>query len=541
LSGVDADFFRRDLYEAIERGDYPEYKLLVQIFDEEFAEKFTDKYGFNVLDSTKIIPEEEVPLTHIGTLILNRNPDNFFAETEQVAFCPGNIVPGIDFTDDPLLQGRLFSYIDTQLLRLGGPNFNNIPINRPGCPLSAIYGLGTKLQCPLRNFQRDGLSRYIINKGRVAYEPNSLCPLGPRENPKEGFRTYPTRVKGHKIRARSETFADHYSQARQFWKSMTIPEQEHIANAFAFELGKLDSPHVRLRMLGQLYIISCELYEIVSGILGMTGKREDITPAVEPIDLPPSPVLSMIRTFKPTLSGRNGGLIVTDGVNQARLNDVIASINEENSRVTIIAQRIGNVRTSTGRRLKVNVTLSAGSSVQYDACMILPAEESAQDLNQDFMIEWLRNAFLDLKAIGYSTAAIPFFKLARVNINALGIIRIVDRLDLEKFIEVARHDRVWRRDIAQRPDLYDNHHYDGDVVYFKRYNDCDDHSSHDVHSSHDDHSYRDVHSSRDDHSYGDDHSSHDNHSSRDDNSSNDDHSSHDDRSSHDDHSSHDNH
>ena len=237
ISGADPDFHRRDLFDAIARGDFPECEFCIQAFDQKTA----DAFEFDVLDATKLIPEEDVPLEVIGKMVLNRNVDNFFAETEQVAFHPGHVVPGIDFTNDPLLQGRLFSYTDTQLIRLGGPNFHELEINRP--------------RCPMRNFQRDGVKRQNVPTGRVAYEPNSLDPAGPRESAERGFATYAEQESGDKLRIRPESFADHYSQARQFFRSMSEPEQRHIISAFAFELGKVETLAIRKRMLGHLMII----------------------------------------------------------------------------------------------------------------------------------------------------------------------------------------------------------------------------------------------------------------------------------------------
>jgi len=244
LGGADYDFHRRDLWEAIDSGNFPEYELAFQIFDEKFA----DTFDFDVLDATKIIPEELVPLQVVGKMTLNRNPDNFFAETEQVAFHPGHIVPGIDFSNDPLLQGRLFSYLDTQLIRLGGPNFHQIPINQP--------------KCPFRNLQRDGHMQMMVPKGQVNYEPNSIAPEAPRECHSTGFASHPSpypAAQNERVRARSESFGDHYSQARQFYLSQTAPEREHIAGAFAFELGKVSRPAIRARMLAHLNIIHQDL------------------------------------------------------------------------------------------------------------------------------------------------------------------------------------------------------------------------------------------------------------------------------------------
>ncbi|HTE82747.1 MAG TPA: catalase, partial [Reyranella sp.] len=287
IAGADPDHHRRDLFETINAGDFPEWILSVQAFDQATA----DSLDFDILDATKIIPEEIIPLTPIGRMVLDRYPTNFFAETEQVAFHPGNLVPGIDVTPDPLLQGRLFSYQDTQLIRLGGPNFHQIPINTP--------------VCPFRNFQRDGHMQMQVPPGRVAYEPNSLDPNGPRENADRGFKSFPDPESGPKLRKRPETFADHYSQARQFYRSMTPPEQTNIVSALTFELSKVETVAVRTRMLGHLDLIEVDLGKRVAAAMAMTGKADKITPAVAPRDdLKPSPALSLVAKAPKTIKGR---------------------------------------------------------------------------------------------------------------------------------------------------------------------------------------------------------------------------------------------
>ena len=253
LQAADNDFHRRDLWEAIDAGDYPEWELGIQTFDQHFA----DSLPYDVLDPTKLIPEEVLPVRFIGRMVLNRNPDNFFSETEQVAFCPANIIPGIDFSNDPLLQGRLFSYLDTQKSRLGTANFHQLPINAPKCPFS--------------NFHRDGMMQTHIPKGRANYEPNSLAEHGEAAGPREvlsGFTSVPGRSardeQGEKSRVRPELFADHYSQARQFWKSQTPNEQSHLVSAFVFELSKVKLADVPSRMIGRLRNVDEELAKRVS-------------------------------------------------------------------------------------------------------------------------------------------------------------------------------------------------------------------------------------------------------------------------------------
>jgi catalase len=279
INGADPDFHRRDLWNAIQMGDYPEWELGLQLFDEDFA----DKFDFDVLDATKIIPEEDVPVRRVGRLVLDRCVDNFFAETEQVAFCTQNIVPGIDFTNDPLLQGRNFSYLDTQLKRLGSPNFTHIPINAP--------------KCPFAHFQQDGHMALVNPKGRANYEPNSWEGegSGPRESPEKGFTSFPSEEQGAKLRIRSETFADHYSQARQFYLSQTDTEQNHIANALIFELSKVERVAIRARMVSHLLNVDSGLAKQVADGLGlkeMPNPADAAKPTRE--DLKKSPALSIL-------------------------------------------------------------------------------------------------------------------------------------------------------------------------------------------------------------------------------------------------------
>jgi catalase len=254
INGADPDFHRRDLWEAIDSGNFPEWELGLQLFDQKQA----DSFDFDVLDATKLIPEEIVPLTMIGRRVLDRNPDNFFAETEQVAFCPANIVPGLDFSNDPLLQGRLFSYLDTQLIRLGGPNFHEIPINQP--------------KCPFQNFQRDGHMRTTVPKGRVNYEPNTLAVDGPREAPNRGFTGFYRREHGDVQRIRAESFADHFTQAHLFFMSQTEPERNHIVSALVFELSKVETPAVREHVVAQLMNVEEGLANRVANGLRLDGK-----------------------------------------------------------------------------------------------------------------------------------------------------------------------------------------------------------------------------------------------------------------------------
>ncbi len=301
INGADPDFHRRDLWNSIQSGNFPEWELGLQLFDDKFA----DEFEFDVLDATKLIPEEQVPIRRVGRLVLDRCVENFFAETEQVAFCTNNIVPGIDFTNDPLLQGRNFSYLDTQVKRLGGPNFTHIPINAP--------------KCPFHNFQQDGHMAMVNPKGRVNYEPNSWGGVegGPRESHEIGFRSFPAEENGRKVRERPESFADHYSQARQFYISQTKPEQGHLADALIFELSKVEKLAIRERLVSHLPHIDPKLCDRVAKGLGLSKKIQAVTAANNVLtSLKPLKTLSIILNGPKSFAGRKVGVLVTDGVDR---------------------------------------------------------------------------------------------------------------------------------------------------------------------------------------------------------------------------------
>src|SRR6202161_3611463 len=338
ISGADPDYHRRDLFEAIDSGNFPEFEFGFQII----SQKVADSLPFDVLDATKLIPEEVVPVEMVGKMVLDRNPDNFFAETEQVAFCPSHIVPGIDFSEDPLLQGRLFSYLDTQLSRLGSPNFHQLPINAP--------------KCPFANMQRDGHMQMMVHKGRANYEPNSIDLKGPRETP-AGFRAAPVPTEGTKVRLRAESFADHYSQARLFYRSVTPQEQKHMAMALTFELSKVEIPEIRKKILGHLNVIDEKLGAKVADGLGMTGEAIAATPAAKPIDLDPSPALRLYGKYKPTLKGRKVGVLLADGFAAKKKNAVLSAIKKEGAAPAIIAPKVGGVIDSTGTKLAAEMAL----------------------------------------------------------------------------------------------------------------------------------------------------------------------------------------
>ena len=331
INGADPDFHRRDLWEAIQSGSFPEWDFGVQLFSEDEAAKF----DFDVLDATKLVPEELVPLKIVGRMVLDRNPDNFFAETEQVAFCPANVVPGIDFSNDPLLQGRLFSYLDTQLIRLGGPNFNEIPVNQP--------------KCPWANLQRDGHMRTRTDKGRVNYEPNSLAPEAPRADPARGFSGLNRPENGDTMRIRPESFADHYTQARMFYLSQTEPEQNHIVSAFVFELSKVETPAIRERAVSHLLHIDEKMGRRVAAGLRLDGTIEPAETKVPARrEVKPSPALSIIGKAPQSIKGRIIGCLVSDGADWSLVEALRQSVEKEGARTQNC--RTSHRRGQNGRR-----------------------------------------------------------------------------------------------------------------------------------------------------------------------------------------------
>jgi catalase len=427
ISGADPDFHRRDLYEAIESGNFPEFELGFQIIDQKTA----DALPFDVLDATKLIPEEVVPIEMVGKMVLDRNPDNFFAETEQVAFCPSHVVPGIDFSEDPLLQGRLFSYLDTQLSRLGSPNFHELPINRP--------------KCPFANLQRDGHMQMHVPTGRGNYEPNSIDPSGPRENPAAGFRTAPIPTGATKVRLRPESFGDHYSQARLFYRSVTPQEQKHIAQALTFELSKVDIVEIRQRMLGHLDVIDEDLGSTVAEALGMSGEAKAATPAIEPIDLDPSPALRLYGKYKPTLKGRKVGVLLADGFNAKTKNAVVAAIKKEGATPAIIAPKVGGAVDSSGTKTVAEMALSGSPSVLFDAVVVLAGPAGDKALSGDpNAVSFLLDANRHLKAIGLLGVR-TLAEKAQVT-DVVGVSDLDSGSDIAEFIQFARNGKVWERE-----------------------------------------------------------------------------------------------
>ncbi|RYF45360.1 MAG: catalase, partial [Cytophagaceae bacterium] len=391
-------------WQSIQSGNFPEWDLCLQTFDEEFA----NGQFYDVLDATKLIPEEVVPLKVIGRLVLNRNPDNFFAETEQVAFLPTNIVPGIDFSNDPLLQGRLFSYLDTQKSRLGTTNFHQIPVNAP--------------RCPMRNFQRDGLMQTMVPKGRANYEPNSLADHGEDGGPRETIEGFSTAnlasgdaEQGEKLRIRADAFSDHYSQARLFYRSQTESEQAHIASSFVFELSKVAGlDQVPSRMVANLRNVDEDLAKRVAAGLGIDLPRK-ARAAKEPQDMDVSDALSIQKRMEPVLAGRKVGILIADGSDKATFNKLVNAVKRAKGTPFIVAPRVHSVKLSDGTLQNADGQLAGSPSQLFDAVAILLSDEGcALLLKEAAALDFVMNAFGHLKAIGHSTEAKPLLDKAGV-------------------------------------------------------------------------------------------------------------------------------
>jgi catalase len=388
ISGADSDFHRRDLWEAIEAGAFPEWELGLQIFSEEQAEGFS----FDVLDATKIVPEELVPIVPVGRMVLNRNPDNFFAETEQVAFCVAHVVPGVDFSNDPLLAGRIHSYADTQISRLGGPNFHEIPIN---APVAQVH-----------NNQRDGMHRQAINRGRVAYEPNSLAGGCPFQAGAAGFVSFPEprQPDDHKVRGKAERFADHYTQATLFWNSQTDVEKQHIINAFRFELSRVQTPAVRERMVSGLMNVAAELAAAVAAGLGIREMpapmpkvlTREITPEISV-----SPSLSLFaRPGDATIQTRRVAILVADGCNGAALVALADRLTGAGAVPRFVATTLGSVQPADGNAIEVDVSLEAAPAVLYDALVLPDGDKAIAALRADGRtLEFVKDQYRHCKPI----------------------------------------------------------------------------------------------------------------------------------------------
>jgi catalase len=442
IAGKDPDFNRRDLWEAIEAGQYPEWELGVQLVPEGDEHAF----DFDLLDPTKIIPEEQVPVRPVGRLVLDRNPDNFFAETEQVAFHLGNAVPGIDFTDDPLLQARLFSYLDTQLIRLGGPNFTQLPVNRP--------------IADVRNHQRDGYHQSQIHTGRAAYHPNSLSGGCPAVIPEGAYRHYPEHVEGRKIRKRSESFADHYSQATLFWNSMSDWEKEHITSAFRFELGKVEHRHIREGVIANLNNVDHDLAVAVAEGIGVEPPERVTTPNHGRS----SPALSQENAPRDSIETRKIAILAADGVDTGDVETIREALSAVGAIPEVLAARDGTIEGSEGP-VEVTRALPTVGSVLYDAVVVPGGKESVTALESDgSAVQFVAEAFKHGKAIGAIGDGLRLLSSARLNgVNNHGVALAADQgvvmqsasgvtgEFIEQFVLAVAAHRHYNRDFAPVP------------------------------------------------------------------------------------------
>ncbi|HEX7583471.1 MAG TPA: catalase [Prolixibacteraceae bacterium] len=455
ISGKDSDFHRRDLWEAIEGGNFAEWNFGVQIVEE----KDEFKFDFDLLDPTKLIPEEIVPVRIIGKMTLNRNPDNFFAETEQVAFHPGHVVPGIDFSNDPLLQGRLFSYTDTQLSRLGSPNFHEIPINRP--------------ITPVHNNQRDGHMRQTINTGQSSYHPNTTGSGDPiqAKEAEGGFVSYNEHIDAKKVRARSQSFFDHFSQATLFFNSQSAAEKDHIINAFRFELGKLETPAIRERVVGMLTRVDKHLAAKVAEGLGMAVPKPAVNlnqniPAdgdpdkFQPVDVHAkwhiSKALSMADTVKNTIKTRQIAILAEDGVDGDSLDAMKKALEASGAKTKIIASHLGYITAVKGKQVKVDQSFLTAASVLFDAVYVPGGAQSAASLkNLPDAVQFINEAFKHCKAIAADGAGAEFIQITAAG-NNIHITKKADKTaaldgilingNANEFIKAIAQHRFWQRE-----------------------------------------------------------------------------------------------
>ncbi|MCB5191247.1 catalase HPII [Methylobacillus arboreus] len=433
IAGKDPDFHRRDLSESIELGNYPEWEFGVQIIDE----KDEHNFDFDILDPTKIIPEELVPITPLGKLVLNRNPDNFFAETEQIAFCPGHIVPGLDFSNDPLLQGRLFSYTDTQLSRLGGPNFHEIPINKP--------------VCPFHNNQRDASHRTTINKGQASYEPNSIDGGWPQETPPAakdgGFESYYERIDAHKVRERSESFKDHFSQPRLFYHSLSAPEQSHVADAYSFELGKVKRKYIRERVVNEILSnIDLDLASTVAQKLGIPPPKGPSIKVPE-FKFKQSPALSQLKQPPNDLKGKKIAALVFDGVSSKAIQPIIAWADKHNITLQLLGPSSAPIKTSDGKSIEVDGSIKGEPSILFDAVVVpdIPADHSGL-LSNGEAVHFILETFKHLKPVVLTGNDASLTEALNLNADE-GLLQAKDFSSVQdRFAEALLAHRVWDRE-----------------------------------------------------------------------------------------------
>lgn len=409
IAGKDPDFHRRDLWESIERGYFPEWELGVQLIpvEDEF------KFSFDILDATKIWPEEEIPVRILGKMTLNKNVDNFFAETEQAAFHVGHVVPGIDFSNDPLLQGRLFSYTDTQLIRLGGPNFHELPINKP--------------ICPFHNNQRDGYGRQTINVGQVSYHKNSLANNTPHpvSEADGGYKHYEEKVEGHKVRARSESFKDHFSQARLFWLSMSDIEKKHIIDAFSFELGKVKNKAIRKQVVDMYAHVSYSLASAIAERIGIVPPVEVEVPHIQQT----SPAVSQVINAKESVKSNKVAVIVTENSSE-KLNELIATFLSEDIVVELVSNKQGIVS-----GYEIHETFATTSSVLYDGVYVTGAFQNSYE--QAKAEQFIEQAYQHCKTIGYTENVLFLQHIA----NKHGV-----ATDPKSFVHALAKHRHWVRE-----------------------------------------------------------------------------------------------
>ncbi|SER26379.1 catalase [Gracilibacillus ureilyticus] len=424
INGKDPDFHRRDLWEAIENGDYPEYELGVQMIPEE--EEF--RFDFDILDPTKLWPEEEVPVKLIGKMTLNRNVDNVFAEMEQAAFHPGHVVPGIDFTNDPLLQGRLFSYTDTQLIRLGGPNFHELPINRP--------------VCPFHNNQRDGYGRQTINRGKVSYHKNSLAQNTPETSTEEegGYKHYEEKIDGYKIRRRSDSFKDHFTQATMFWNSMSEAEKEHMIEAFSFELGKVESKSVQQQVVDMFANVNTELARGFAKAIGAELPEEKDNKVTKK-----SPALSQENTTKSPAT-RKVAVILGDGFQDTEVKGILEKLSSQGIQTEVISDQLGMVKGENQSELEVQHTFLTADSVLFDAVYVAGGKEEDKTFYKKAAY-FVQEAFSHYKPIGATHAGGKLLEGANMDESPGVVISEDAETFVTKFTEAVAAHRHWEREV----------------------------------------------------------------------------------------------
>jgi catalase len=449
VAGKDPDFNRRDLWDSIEAGQYPEWELGVQLVPE--SDEFN--FAFDLLDATKIIPEEQVPVRPVGRMVLNRNPDNFFAETEQVAFCTANVVPGIDFTNDPLLQFRNFSYLDTQLIRLGGPNFAHLPVNRP---LADVH-----------NNQQDGYGQVTIPTGQTSYYKNSLGGGCPALADEDVFRHYTAKVDGHKIRQRAESFKDHYSQARMFWQSMSHVEAKHIVAAYAFELGHVETVEIRTRIVDQLNLVDHELATQVAAQLGLPGPEEQAA-EIYSDKLPASPALSQLNTATDSIETRKIAVLAADGVDVRGVERFVEAMRKRGAIPEVLAPIAGGTLSGgSGGEVAVDRSFTSVASVLYDAVVVPCGPKAMETLGSDgYALHFVTEAYKHLKPVAAFGAGMELLRKAGIEepladgqgvVSAAGVVStttaagdLSDRFFDEFAAALAKH-RAWERETDSVP------------------------------------------------------------------------------------------